>query len=98
MVSRKAVRIRQAGLACLLAAGVLILAFSGQSLYAAGDELPVQTAVSKTVSDVPAEQICPNCPDVYETQASGVFCPTAATIMLTSLMTGLSLAGRRTGR
>ena len=95
MVSSKAVRIRRAGLACLLAAGVLILAFSAQSLYAAGDELPVQTAASKTVSDVPAEQLCPTCPDIYETQASGVFCPTAATNMLTSLMTGLSLGGRR---
>ncbi|HUW83680.1 MAG TPA: hypothetical protein VMZ31_12885 [Phycisphaerae bacterium] len=98
MVSRKAVRIRQAGLACVLAAGVLILGFLGNSLYAASDELSVQTAASKTVSDVPAEQICPTCPDIYETQASGVFCPTAATIMLTSLMAGLSLAGRRTRR
>ena len=95
MLSRKAVRIRQAGLACLLAAGVFILGFSGQSLYAAGDELPAQTT---RIPEAAAEQSCPDCPDIYETQASGVFCPTAATIMLTSLMTGLSLAGRRTGR
>ena len=81
MASTKAVRIRRAGGACVLAAGVLILAFSAKSLYA--------------VSEAPAEQICPDCPDIYETQASGVFCPTAATIMLTSLMAGLSLDGRR---
>ena len=98
MASTKAVRIRRAGCACVLTAGVLILAFSAKSLYAVSDQLPAQTTPSKTTSDAPAEQICPDCPDIYETQASGVFCPTAATIMLTSLMTGLSLAGRRTGR
>ena len=81
MASTKTVPIRRAGLACLLAAAALILGFSVNSLYA--------------VSEAPAEQICPDCPDIYETQASGVFCPTAATIMLTSLMAGLSLDGRR---
>lgn len=81
MASTKTVPIRRAGLICLVAAAALILGFSVKPLYA--------------VSEAPAEQICPTCPDTYETRATGVFCPTAATITLTSLMVGLSLAGHR---
>jgi len=68
--------------------------------FAMGDQLPIQTTQGETtnICAAPAEQICPTCPDVYETQASGVFCPTAATIMLTSLMAGLSLTQRRRRR
>jgi len=99
MVSTKAVPIRRAGCACLLVAGVLILGFLGKSLYAASDQLPVQTTQSDSthIPEAAAEQVCPTCPDTFETQATGIFCPTAATIMLTSLMTGLSL-GRSTRR
>ena len=84
MASTKTVPIRRAGLICLLAAAALILGFSVKSLYAA--------------SEAPTEQICPTCPDVYETQATGVFCPTAATVTLTTLMAGLSLTQRRRRR